>query len=297
MAQVPLNALRAFHAVVQSGSFKAAAETLCVTQSAVSHQVRHLEDWLGRPLFDRTGPRPRLLPEGEDLARVAALSLEGIAAACARFSHEPGARALVIAAIPSVALCWLIPRLADFRAAHPEAELRIVYAFHGQVIDFTEVDLAFVWAAEALQAEPGVTAELFLPGASVPVCSPALAAVGRGPTVIGCLPLLHDTDEGGWRRWFARADVAPPPRWAGPVFQDFNLLRAAALAGQGVALCPRAMIRDDLETGRLRLLSEVSVMEPSGYYLLSAAARHRRGDAAAAFRAWALAARETAAAG
>ncbi len=81
MSQVPLNAIRAFDAVVRTGSFKAAAETLCVTQSAVSHQVRHLEDWLGRPLFDRSGPRPRLLPEGEDLARVAALSLDGIAAA------------------------------------------------------------------------------------------------------------------------------------------------------------------------------------------------------------------------
>jgi LysR family glycine cleavage system transcriptional activator len=297
MSQVPLNALRAFDAVVRSGSFKAAAETLCVTQSAVSHQVRHLEDWLGRPLFDRTGPRPRLLPAGEDLARVAALSLEGIEAACARLRREPGARALVIAAIPSVALCWLIPRLADFRAAHPEAELRIVYAFHGQVIDFTEVDLAFVWAPEALPAEPSVTAELFLPGESVPVCSPALAAAGLGPAEIGRLPLLHDTDDGGWRHWFARAGLPPPARWAGPVFQDFNLLRAAALAGQGVALCPRAMIRDDLDAGRLCLLSEVSVMEASGYYLLSGAAPPRRGDAAAAFRAWALAARETAAAG
>lgn len=297
MSQVPLNALRAFDAVVRAGSFKAAAESLCVTQSAVSHQVRHLEDWLGRQLFDRSASRPRLLPEGEDLARVAALSLDGIAAACARLSRDPRGQALVIAAIPSVALCWLIPRLAQFRAAHPEAELRIIYAFHGQVIDFAEIDLAFVWAPGDLPAEPGVTAELFLPGESVPVCSPALADAGADMAEIGRMPLLHDTDEGGWRQWFARAGVAPPQRWAGPVFQDFNLLRAAALAGQGVALCPRAMIRDDIETGRLRLLSEVSVMEASGYYLLSGASPPRRDDASAAFRTWALAARETAAAG
>jgi LysR family glycine cleavage system transcriptional activator len=296
MSQVPLNALRAFDAVVRSGSFKAAAQTLCVTQSAVSHQVRHLEDWIGRPLFDRTGPRPRLLPEGEDLARVTALSLEGLAAACARLRREPGGKALVIAAIPSVALCWLIPRLAAFRAGHPDVEVRIVYAFHGQEIDFTDVDLAFVWAAGPFAPEPGVTAELFLPGKSVPVCSPALGAAGIAETTIGQLPLLHDTDETGWRTWFARAGVAMPRRWAGPVFQDFNLLRAAALAGQGVALCPRAMIRDDLESGRLRMLSEVSVMETSGYYLLGGTASLRRADAAG-FRAWALAARETSAPG
>lgn len=282
MTQVPLNAVRAFDAVVRAGSFKAAAERLCVTQSAVSHQVRHLEDWLGRPLFDRTGPRPRLLPEGEDLARVAALSLDGIAVACARLRPVAReARPLVIAAIPSVALCWLIPRLAGFRAAHPGVEVRIVYAFHGQEIDFAEVDLAFVYATGPMPPVPGADAELFLPGESVPVVSPALA--GRA---IGGLPLLHDTDEGGWRAWFARAGGAPE-QWSGPVFQDFNLLRAAALAGQGVALCPRAMIRDDLEAGRLCLLSEVSVMEASGYYLLQARGAGRQG---AAFRDWAMAA-------
>ena len=282
---------------IRTGSFKAAAAGLFVTQSAVSHQVRHLEDWLGRPLFDRTGPRPRLLPEGEDLARVAALSLDGIAAACARLRRDAASQALVIAAIPSVALCWLIPRLAQFRAAHPETEVRIIYAFHGQEIDFAEVDLAFVYAAGALAAEPGVTAELFLPGESVPVCSPALAAAGKDAARIREMPLLHDTDEAGWRTWFARAGLAAPPRWSGPVFQDFNLLRAAALAGQGVALCPRAMIRDDLEAGRLLGLSEVSVMETSGYYLLRGTALPRRGAAAEAFRHWALAARETAATG
>jgi DNA-binding transcriptional LysR family regulator len=281
MAQVPLNAIRAFDAVVRTGSFKAAAEALCVTQSAVSHQVRHLEDWLGRPLFDRSGPRPRLLPEGEDLARVAALSLDGIAAACARLGPVVREGPLVIAAIPSVALCWLIPRLEGFRAAHPEVALRIVYAFHGQVIDFAEVDLAFVWSAGPLTVEPGVEAELFLPGESVPVVSPLLA--GRG---IGGLPLLHDMDEGGWRAWFARAGEVPPARWDGPVYQDFNLLRAAALAGQGAALCPRAMIGDDLAAGRLCQLSDVGVLEASGYYLLRGQMAVRRGAAVSAFRDW-----------
>jgi len=282
VAQVPLNAVRAFDAVVRTGSFKAAAETLCVTQSAVSHQVRHLEEWLQRPLFDRSGPRPRLLPEAEDLARVAALSLDGLAAACARLGRAGQDGPLVIAAIPSVALCWLIPRLEGFRVAHPEVALRIVYAFHGQEIAFSDVDLAFVWSAGPLVADPGVEAVLFLPGESVPVVSPLLA--GRG---IGGLPLLHDTDETGWRAWFAKAGVPGPERWAGPVYQDFNLLRAAALAGQGAALCPRAMIRDDLDAGRLCQVSDVVVLEASGYYLLQGPMTARRGAAAASFRAWA----------
>jgi DNA-binding transcriptional LysR family regulator len=279
--QVPLNALRAFDAVVRTGSFKGAAQLLCVTQSAISHQVRHLEDWLGRPLFDRTGPRPRLLPEAEDLARVAALSLDGIAAACARLGPEARGGPLVIAAIPSVALCWLIPRLAGFRATHPEIELRIVYAFHGQDIDFSEVDLAFVYAAGPLVPSPGTVTELFMPGAAVPVASPTLAAMHPED-----MQLLHDADEEGWRLWFARAGQAAPAQFAGPVFQDFNLLRAAALAGQGAALCPEAMIKDDLDAGRLCQLSDISVNEHTGYHLLRAQGRIRQG--ATAFRDWAM---------
>lgn len=279
---VPLNALRAFDAVVRTGSFKGAAQILCVTQSAVSHQVRHLEEWLDRPLFDRSGTRPRLLPEAEDLARVVALSLDGIAAACERLGAKARGGPLVIAAIPSVALCWLIPRLASFRTAHPDIELRIVYAFHGQEVDFTEVDLAFVYSPCPLVPRPGAVAELFLPGAAVPVVSPALAG-GR----LQEMPLLHDTDESGWREWVARAGQDQPADLSGPIFQDFNLLRAAVLAGQGAALCPRAMIRDDLEAGRLCQLSEVSVLEGAGYYALRA--EHRSRDSAATFWAWAMA--------
>jgi len=272
--QVPLNALRAFDAVVRSGSFKGAAQNLCVTQSAVSHQVRHLENWLGRPLFDRSGPRPRLLPEAEDLARVAALSLDGIAAACARLAAQARGGPLVIAAIPSVALCWLIPRLAGFRAVHPGIELRIVYAFHGQEVDFAEVDLAFLYSAGPLSPYPGTVGELFLPGAVVPVVSASLAG-GR----LQDMQLLHDTSEDGWRHWFARAGQGQPEVLSGPVFQDFNLLRAAVLAGQGAALCPRAMIRDDLEAGRLCQLSDVSVMESAGYYMFRTQDRSRSGVA------------------
>lgn len=298
MAQIPLTALRAFEAVARLGSFNAAAETLFVTQSAISHQVRHLEEWLGAPLFDRSAGRPRLLPHGATLARTLALSFSEIEAACQRAQIRSGPQPLVIAAIPSVAICWLIPRLSGFRAAHPDIEIRVIYAMHGRDIDFRVVNLAFVFA-EGLPDRPGVAAEPFLPGASVAVCSPGLIA-GMG----GSLPaperlldsgLLHDTDRTGWQAWLHRAGVAVPSQLSGPVFEDFNLLRAAALSGQGVALCPIAMIREDLEEARLVQLSPLTVLERFGYFLLSGPASDPAIAAASeAFRAWAFAARSPA---
>jgi LysR family transcriptional regulator, glycine cleavage system transcriptional activator len=295
MAQVPLNALRVFEAAARHGSFSAAADELCVTQSAVSHQIRHFEDWLGGPLFAREGNRLRLLPHGEALARTLSASFSEIDLACRRARRSSGPATLVIAAIPSVAVCWLVPRLADFRARHPGTEIRIVYAIHGQRIDFADADFAFVFS----QGEPvldGIRSGPFLPGASAPVCSPQLAAEMTGGDFGAQLlaaGLLHDSDLGGWREWLTRAGIAPPSTLPGPVFADFNLLRAAALAGQGVALCPVAMIEEDLQTGRLVQLSAITVHEEYGYYLLDRPPADAPAQKAAeAFRSWLLAARD-----
>ena len=297
MSLPPLTALRAFEAVARLGSFNAAAKALFVTQSAVSHQVRHLERWLDRPLFDRSGARPRLLPRGEALARDLGLALGGIEAACARAKSAEERRALVIAAIPSVALCWLIPRLSSFRAAHPGIQIRIIYAIHGQEIDFREVDLAFTYAA-APPAPPGARTEPFLPGISVPVCNPAVAAELQATSLPDSLlraGLLHDADTGGWTDWLERAGLRRDVPLEGPVFEDFNLLRAAALAGQGVALCPAAMIRDDLRTRRLVQLSEITTLDEYGYYLhLAETTDPMMDEAKATFRDWAFAARDDA---
>lgn len=292
--QIPLNALRAFEAVVKTGSFKAAADLLFVTQSAVSHQIRHLEDWLGGPLFDRAGGRPRLLPHGAELARALSLSLAEMEAACNRARAGLRAGPLVIAAIPSVAVCWLIPRLAGFRAAHPEVETRVVYAMHGRDVDFRDVHMAFVFARGRPEGLGAMT-EPFLPGASVPVCSPAILGGTRPgrPSEFLSLGLLHDTDLTGWAAWFRRAGVPMPVEQGAAVFEDFNLLRAAALAGQGVALCPLAMIRPDLEAGRLVQLSDLSVLEDHGYHLVTGERVDAgQAQAARAFRDWAFAARD-----
>ncbi|AUH34217.1 LysR substrate-binding domain-containing protein [Paracoccus tegillarcae] len=271
MALPPLNAIRAFEAVARVGSFKAAADALFVTQSAVSHQIRNFETWLGGPLFSREGNRTVLLPHGLELANTLSRALSEIDAACHHARVGTGSQPLVIAAIPSVAMCWLIPRLSQFRAAYPEIETRIVYAIHGYDIDFSDVHVAFTFLPDAPTGAM-IDARFFLSGDRVPVCSPAVLAQHDRQGMaddFNQLGLLHDGDETDWLRWFAHAghDVSGP--LSGTTFEDFNLLRAAALSGQGVALCPRAMIEADLATGALVSLSDKPMIDEFDYYLIT----------------------------
>ena len=110
--------------------------------------------------------------------------------------------------------------------------------------------------------------------------------------------LLHDTDESGWRAWLDAAGETDLPVAPGSVFEDFNLLRAAALAGQGVALCPLAIVRDDLRQGRLVQLSEQTIRSECGYYIVTRdAADQPASPAVRLFRDWLLSTAEGEAAG
>jgi DNA-binding transcriptional LysR family regulator len=288
MAQAPLNALRVFEAVARHGSFSRAADELCVTQSAVSHQVRHLEGWFGGYLFERQGNRALLLPHAADLGRALALAFADIEAACRQARKAGGAPTLTVAVIPSVAICWLIPRLAEFRARAPQVDIRVLYAIHGREMDFRDVDVAVVFAGSP-PALPGMEATRFLPGASAPVCSrPFADAHGplAAPESIAAAGLLHDTDHAGWQAWLAAGGIDAVP--AGPVFDDFNLLRAATLAGQGVALCPLAIIGDDLAAGHVVQLSDRMIRDEYAYYLVWKQKPDPTGSISA-FRDWLLA--------
>lgn len=292
MPHLPLGALRVFEAVARQGSFSSAAVELCVTQSAVSHQIRGLEAWLGAPLFERMGNRVAMLPHATDLASALGYAFRDVEGACQRARRAGGPSVLTVAAIPSVAVCWLIPRLGTFAAAAPGVEVRIVYALHGRPIDFSDVAVAVIFS-EAPPILPGKVVTPFLPGSTVPVAAPHLGRP-RTPAAMAAAGLLHDTDATGWRDWFAAAGDRDPAVPAGPIFEDFNLLRAAALAGQGVALCPLAIIADDLAEGRLVQLSGTAIREGCGYYIVSDAAAP---PAVESFRQWLLSTADSAARG
>ncbi|MDE2385127.1 MAG: LysR family transcriptional regulator [Alphaproteobacteria bacterium] len=286
---LPLNALRSFEAAARTGSFTRAAAELHVTQSAVSHQIKLLEEWIGSPLFERQGNATKLTPHALTLASSLTSIFTEMDTACRRARTGAKSNTLVIAVIPSVATCWLIPRMSEFKALFPGINTRIIYAIHGHQIDFNEVDVAITYAQEKLELRNAITTR-FLAGDSAPVCSPAFLELQgelKTPQQIAKAGLLHDTDRRGWTQWFKKASPQKIEFGEGPIFEDFNLLRAATLAGQGISLCPLSIIEDDLQANRLIALSLITVNAESAYYLVEPASRsHAPRPEAEQFRAW-----------
>jgi LysR family transcriptional regulator, glycine cleavage system transcriptional activator len=290
LARLPsLNALRCFEAAARSGSFSKAAEELNVTQSAVSHQVRLLEQWFGLPLFDRQGRQTLPTVKGQELARSLAEALDIMGAACRRLAQSETGPALTIAALPSIATIWLIPRLSSFFSEYPEVSIKVIYAFANQKIDFDEVDVAILWGPGEWE---GCRSTRLLSGNTVAVCNP-IYLEKEGPfnvqqAILG-KPLLHDTDRLDWQNWMRHAGLKHAGPSPGSIFQDFNLLRAAALAGQGIALCPRALIADDLASGRLVQLFDTEIKLDYAYSIIEPGdGSGRRSDALETFKLWLL---------
>ena len=290
MARLPsLNALRCFEAASRSGSFSRAAEELNVTQSAVSHQVRQLEQWFGITLIDRQGRQTVPTPKGQELARSLAEAFDIMGAACRRLAQSEAGPSLTIAALPSIATIWLIPRLSQFLTDHPEISVKVIYAFYGHRIDFDACDIAILWG-------PGewdqCRSTRLLDGGTVAVCNQNyLEKEGpfELPQAISGKPLLHDTDRLDWQNWMRHAGLKHEGPAPGPIFQDFNLLRAAALAGQGIALCPRSLVSDDLTSGRLVQLFDIAIKLDYAYCIVEPAdGNGRRSEAITQFKQWLL---------
>ncbi|CAJ0812316.1 transcriptional regulator GcvA [Ralstonia flaminis] len=280
----PLGALRAFEAAARHLSFTRAAAELCVTQAAISHQVRQLEDWLGLKLFARRGHALTLTVEGGSYLSELTHLFDGLAEATARLSGR-SEDTLRITALPSFASRWLLPRLGGFRAQHPEIELKLTTS----TTLWAHTDDSFdIGIRSGLGRWPGLKADLIAREYLSPVCSPALREPLEAPTDLRHATLLHDEPKGAWRAWFEHAGAAPPRRTSGVVFNDAGMVLQAAVEGQGVALGRLLLAADDLAAGRLVQPFDVSMPNDFSYWLVYPRASAGRPEVAA-FRAWLLA--------
>lgn len=282
MSRPPLHTLLGFAAAARSGNLTRAAASLHLTVSALSHQIRVLEDRLGRRVFAR-GPRGvRLTADGERLLARVGPHLDALERALHSYSPRRD-EVLTISLMPSMASAWLVPRLGGFLAAHPQLELNLLSS--SALVDF-ERDSGVDAALRYGQGHwPGLIAEHLLDEVLAPVASPALIAKYGMPTLatLHQWPLLGERGE-HWPEWFARYGGTPPSRYVAH-FDDMEALHRAAVDGMGVVLARMVRSRLLIESGQLVVLSEQRLPTDYAHYLVYPP---RSADHAGlqAFRAW-----------
>jgi LysR family glycine cleavage system transcriptional activator len=259
-----LNGVRAFEAAARHGGFAKAAEELHVTAPAISRMVKLLEERMGVPLFHRRANGLALTLAGERYSTGLGPILDALAALTAEVTAEAGPPTLTVGVGPTFAIRWLIPRLADFRAEHPEIDVHITTG--GITAPFSDkwtcgISLGDgVWPG--LMAEPLVAADL------LPVCAPALAERLKSPSDLAAESLIrvqHAPED--WPRWLAAAQAAAPSVY-GPEVGYYGQAIQAALDGVGVAMGIRPYVDDDLAAGRLVAPFPLSIPKGSQWYLV-----------------------------
>ena len=277
---LPLNALRAFEAAARHQNLTHAARELHVSQAALSHQIRGLEQRLGVRLFHRLPRGVALTEEGTALYPVLADCFRRITLAMARFTGSGEKQVLTLGVVGTFATGWLLPRLPAFEAAHPDIALRL--QTHNNRIDLAGegLDLAIRFGDGDWQ---GQVCTRVLEAAFTPLCAPALARRLSSPKDLASVPLLRSYRSDEWTHWLQCAGVATVEA-RGPVFDSSLTLAAAAAGGAGVALLPRCMFAQDLAEGRLLqpFAQEISL----GSYWLVRLRSREESPPAQRFRAW-----------
>lgn len=284
-----LSALRAFEAAARHSSFRAAADELSVTHSAISHQVKALEQEFGVPLFSRGGREVKLTEEGRILYPILRDAFDNILAGTDLLRRRQPSGSLTIQVYVTLAVKWLLPRLHDFAQSHPEIQVALSTSYTDWSFARGDVDAAILLVENRqsdLHYTPLGKTRFF------PVCAPSLLE-GNTPIqtpqdlrhhrLLNVYPARRD-----WVDWLTAAgipDLAPDP--AGPSFDNYLLALEEAAAGSGVSMATPAFVRDDLERGRLVAPFDLMIDGRASWYFVC---RRERKDEPriARFRDWIL---------
>jgi LysR family transcriptional regulator, glycine cleavage system transcriptional activator len=280
-----LNALKAFEAAARHVSFTRAAEELCVTQGAVSHQVKALEAELGIKLFNRDRQGLIITDAGRDYLGVVRDAFDRIAMETERLVQRQGSGMLTVSTSPAFAAKWLVHRLGRFVEAHPEIDLRISATM--EHVDFAREDVDIA-VRHGDGNWPGLDVTRLCVEHLFAVCSPALARGLTRQSDILKLPLLHLDERTAWSAWFDAAGIAGVDAIHGPILNRASILIDAAIDGQGVALARTALSAWDLIHKRLVRPFSIALPLAKSYWIVCPKATASL-PKLVAFRAWLLA--------
>ncbi|MGE8097574.1 LysR substrate-binding domain-containing protein [Pseudomonas fluorescens] len=284
-ASLPLTALRAFESASRLLSFKAAADELSVTPTAISHQIRSLENWLGVPLFERLPRRVKLTDCGERLFRSLHGALLEVAHSVDTLRPQRSGSTLMISTTPAFATLWLVPRLGRFYASHPNIKLRL--DTHCEVIDLHQdasVDLVIRYS---LDDYPNLYGQCLFDEQFGVYGSPEQVALGssRTPTLISVNWHNSRLYAHGWEAWCAQAGETWLSRH--PVTREYDeehYALQAAIAGQGLVLASNILVSESVASGLLVGYRPEVQVDGAGYSALCVPGRERHPPVRAFFQ-------------
>lgn len=283
----PLNALKAFEASARHLSFTRAAEELFVTQAAISHQIKSLEEFLAIKLFMRKNRSLLLTEEGQSYYLDIKDVFNALHDATERLLARGEKGAITVSLQPSFAIQWLVPRLNAFNALNPDIDVRIKAVDQPDGSLTEDVDIAIYYGRGRWA---NVNAEKLHTEHLVPVCSPLLL---QGKKQINTLEdlthhtLLHDTSRRDWKRWFKEANIKGTNVNHGPIFSHSSMVLQAAVYGQGIALAQSVLAKPDIVAGRLVAPVSHTLVSKNAFYIVCREHQVEIGKIAA-FRDWVL---------
>jgi len=263
-----LNFLHTFESVARHLSFTNAAKELFVTQAAVSHQIKALEDYLGVKLFRREKRKVFLSEEGQKLLPSVVSGLQGIADSLENIHNYDAEDTIVVGVGSSFSANWLVHRLGAFYQKYPEVNLHMKISNNDRDFVADGTDLAVVWGKGDWQ---GLMCEQLMVVEFTPVCSPELLNKThplKTPEDLIHYPLLDDPDYEVWQEWFVEAGIQERKYKRRTVIRDSNVLINSTLDGHGIALCAVGIVQEYLDSGRLIRPFELSITGGGFYYLV-----------------------------
>ena len=271
-ARLPsLNGLRAFEAAARHLSFTLAAAELNVTQTAISHQIRRLEEELGIRLFVRQNRALTLTPQAQDYLPGVRAAFNDLRLATDRLLRRDDDKVLTVSTLASLAAKWLLPRLTDFQEAHPGIDVRITTST--SLVDFQRdnVDAAIRYGRGQW---PGLRADWLMAEDIFPVCSPALlggAKPLRKPEDLAHHTLLHTSvAREDWQLWLTAAGLTVVlAQRRGLMFDQSFMALQAAMEGLGVALGRTRLVESDIAAGRLVMPFDLTLPTDAGFYIVA----------------------------
>jgi LysR family transcriptional regulator, glycine cleavage system transcriptional activator len=284
----PFSALRSFEAAARTLSFTRAADTLHVTPTAISHQIKSLESWLGVRLFERTTRAMRLTPRGAQYLETVQAAFDALEAGTARIAERAEDRVVNVSTTMTFTTKWLIPRLEDFQTRHPAVDVRISTSM--ALVDFEQsgADIAVRYGRGKWE---GLSSYLLMVERVFPICSPRLLSGEHPVREVADLErhtLLNAAQmPDQWRMWLTAAGH-PTLRPARELtFDQIVTVVEAALEGLGVGLGYTNLVASDLAAGRLVAPFDLEVPGTFAYYVVHPDTRPLK-PSAAAFRDWLL---------